>query len=119
MNKFELADAIVAKTGLAKKDVELIMKTMLEAITEALVKGDEVTLTGFGTFSAKFRSSRMGVNPQNPAERIRVPAVTVPKFKAGKALKDALKAAKKEDAPAAPAATPSSAPAPSQPSQNA
>jgi DNA-binding protein HU-beta len=65
---------------------------MLEVITETLVKDDEVTLTGFGTFSAKFRSSRMGVNPQNPSERIKVPAVTVPKFKAGKALKDALKA---------------------------
>ncbi len=92
MNKFELADSIVAKTGLPKKDVESIMKAMLEVITQTLVKGDEVTLTGFGTFSAKFRSARIGVNPQKPTERINVPAVTVPKFKAGKALKDALKA---------------------------
>ena len=93
MNKFELADAIVAKTGLPKKDVESSMKAMLDIITQALVKNEEVTLTGFGTFSAKFRSARMGVNPQNPSERIKVPAVTVPKFKAGKALKDALKSA--------------------------
>lgn len=91
MNKFELADAIVAKTGLPKKDVELVMKSMLEVITQTMVDGQEVTLTGFGTFSPKFRSARMGVNPQNPSERIQVPAVTVPKFKAGKALKDALK----------------------------
>ena len=90
MNKFELADAIVAKTGLAKKDVEASIKTMLEVITQTLVKDEEVTLTGFGTFSAKFRSARMGVNPQNPSERIKVPAVIVPKFKAGKALKDAV-----------------------------
>ncbi len=91
MNKFELADAIVAKTGLAKKDVETALRTMLEVITEQLTKSQEVTLTGFGTFSAKHRSARMGVNPQKPEERIQVPAVTVPKFKAGKALKDALK----------------------------
>jgi DNA-binding protein HU-beta len=91
MNKFALADTIVAKTGLAKKDVEAVMKTMLESITQSLMKGEEVTLTGFGTFSAKFRSARAGVNPQKPTERIQVPAVTVPKFKAGKALKDALK----------------------------
>lgn len=97
MNKFELADAIVAKTGLAKKDVEASIKTMLEVITQTLVKGDDVTLTGFGTFSAKFRSARMGVNPQNPSERINVPAVIVPKFKAGKALKDALKAKPAEE----------------------
>ena len=92
MNKFELADSIVAKTGLPKKDVESTMKAMLDVITQSLVKGEEVTLTGFGTFSAKFRSARIGVNPQKPSERINVPAVTVPKFKAGKALKDALKA---------------------------
>jgi len=92
MNKFELADSIVAKTGLPKKDVESTMKAMLEVITKTLVNGDEVTLTGFGTFSPKFRSARIGVNPQKPSERINVPAVTVPKFKAGKALKDALKA---------------------------
>lgn len=105
MNKFERADAIVAKTGLAKKDVETVIKQMLEVITESLTKGQEVTLTGFGTFSAKHRSARAGVNPQKPTERIQVPAVTVPKFKSGKALKDALKGK------AAPAASPAPAPA--------
>ena len=106
MNKFELADAIVAKTGMAKKDVESVVKHMLEVITESLTKGQEVTLTGFGTFSAKHRSARAGVNPQKPSERIQVPAVTVPKFKAGKALKDALKgkAATTPETPAASAA---------------
>lgn len=91
MNKFELADAIVAKTGLPKKDVENVVKTMLEVITHSLTNNEDVTLTGFGTFSAKFRSARMGVNPQNPSEKIEIPAVTIPKFKAGKALKDSLK----------------------------
>lgn len=92
MNKVELADAIVHKTGLPKKDVELVVETMLDVITNSLNNGEEVRLTGFGTFSAKFRSARMGVNPQNPSERQQIPAVTIPKFKAGKALKDALKA---------------------------
>jgi len=53
MNKFELADAIVAKTGLPKKDVENVIKTMLDVITQSLKNNEEVTLTGFGTFSAK------------------------------------------------------------------
>ena len=91
MNKYDLADAIVAKTNLAKKDVEAVIEAMLATITTTLKNGDSVTLTGFGTFSAKFRSARAGVNPQNPKERIQIPAVTVPKFKAGKALKDSLK----------------------------
>jgi DNA-binding protein HU-beta len=68
---------------------------MLEAFmaitTEALKAGLEVSLTGFGTFMAKERSARTGVNPQNPSQKIQIAAVKVPKFKAGKALKDALK----------------------------
>lgn len=114
MNKFELADAIVAKTGLAKKDVEQTMKSMLEVITEQLQKNQEVTLTGFGTFSAKHRSARAGVNPQKPTERIQVPAVTVPKFKAGKALKDALKEKRPASAEAS-APAPAQTPTPAQP----
>jgi DNA-binding protein HU-beta len=56
-----------------------------------LKKGDEVVLTGFGAFSVKMRAARTGVNPQKPSEKIQIPAVKVPKFKAGKALKDELK----------------------------
>ncbi len=91
MNKYDLADAIVAKTHLAKKDVEAVIEAMLSTITESLKNNESVTLTGFGTFSSKFRSARMGVNPQKPSERIEIPEVTIPKFKAGKALKDSLK----------------------------
>ena len=91
MNKADLADAIVAQTGIAKKDVEMVIETLLETITMSLKKGQEVRLTGFGTFSSKYRASRMGVNPQNPSERQMIPAVTIPKFKSGKALKDAIK----------------------------
>lgn len=91
MNKAELALKLSEKLGLPKKSTEEIVETLESVITNALVSGDEVTIAGFGTFSARMRSARMGVNPRNPSEKIQVPAVKVPKFKAGKALKDALK----------------------------
>lgn len=91
MNKAELAEHLTAKTNLPKKQVEELLELWEEEIINVLKTGGEVTLTGFGTFSAKTRSARMGVNPQNPTERIQIPEVRVPKFKAGKALKDALK----------------------------
>ncbi|MDP2684632.1 MAG: HU family DNA-binding protein [bacterium] len=91
MNKAELINRISEKIGVSKKQSEDMLESMLEIITNSLKDGEEVTLTGFGTFSAKERSARGGVNPQNPSERIQVPAVTVPKFKSGKSLKDALK----------------------------
>ena len=68
-----------------------MINAITDVITETLKKGEEVVLTGFGAFSAKQRAARVGVNPQNPTQKINIPAVTVPKFKAGKALKDALK----------------------------
>lgn len=91
MNKAELAQAIAEKLSLPKKQVEDTLNSMVDTITMMLKKGDEVVLTGFGAFSAKKRAARQGVNPQNPSQKIQIPAVTVPKFKAGKALKDALK----------------------------
>lgn len=91
MNKAELINRIAEKVGVSKKQAEDMLEAMLEITTNTLKEGGEVTLTGFGTFSAKERSARGGVNPQKPSERIQIPAVTVPKFKSGKALKDALK----------------------------
>lgn len=90
INKDALVAKISEKTDLAKKDIELVIDTMTEEITRAL-KGDEkVTLTGFGTFRASKRAPREGINPQTK-ERITIPAMTVPKFTAGKALKEAIK----------------------------
>lgn len=91
MNKAELALKLSEKLNTPKKSAEDIVEALEIIITNALVGGDEVTIAGFGTFSARTRSARMGVNPRNPSEKIQVPAVRVPKFKAGKALKDALK----------------------------
>ena len=91
MNKAELSDKLAEKVGLTKKQVEETLDGFEAVVIDELKAGGEVTLTGFGTFSARVRGARMGVNPQNPSERIEIPEVVVPKFKAGKALKDALK----------------------------
>ncbi len=91
MNKIELAEKISEKLGVTKKQAEDMLNAFEEVVTSTLQSSGEVTLTGFGTFMAKRREARMGVNPQKPGEKIQIPAVTVPKFKAGKSLKDALK----------------------------
>jgi DNA-binding protein HU-beta len=91
VNKAELIDKIAEKVGVAKKQSEDMVSAFEEIVTSTLKAGGEITLTGFGSFTAKRREARMGVNPQKPGEKIHIPAVTVPKFKAGKSLKDALK----------------------------
>ena len=91
MKKAELKEELAKRSGLFKVQVEDVMESFMDLVKERLKEGKEVTLTGFGTFSAKKRSARMGVNPQNPKERIKMPEVIVPKFKAGKTLKDYLK----------------------------
>jgi DNA-binding protein HU-beta len=92
MNKADLAQHVAEKLALPKRQVEDTLNAVLDTVIEQLKKGEEVVLTGFGAFSAKRRAARQGVNPQNPSQKIQIAAVTVPKFKAGKALKDALKA---------------------------
>ena len=74
-----------------KKAAQDAVEAMLETIQAALSKGEEVAISGFGTFSAKKRAARQGVNPKT-GEKIQIAATTVPKFKAGKGLKDAVKA---------------------------
>lgn len=91
MNKADLAQALAEKLNVSKREAEDMLNAFTDLVTEQLKKDDEVVLTGFGAFSAKQRAARTGVNPQNPSQKIQIPAVKVPKFKAGKALKDALK----------------------------
>lgn len=91
MHKADLIETISQKAGVGKKEAEAVLQALEDLVIANLREGKEVTLTGFGTFSARERHERMGVNPQNPKERIKIPAVRVPKFKAGKTLKDALK----------------------------
>ena len=89
MNKTELIAAAADKAGLSKKDTEKAVTAAIDAITEALVKGDKVQLVGFGAFEVKERGERIGRNPQTK-EEIKIPASKAPVFKAGKALKDAV-----------------------------
>ena len=97
MNKVELIEKIATKTNLDKKQVAQVLEGFEAVVIKALKEGEEVTLTGFGTWLAKFRSARMGVNPQRHKERIKIPAVTIPKFRSGKTLKDALRHIAKEE----------------------
>lgn len=91
MNKADLATRLAEQLNVSKKLGEDFVAAFEEIVTKALLHGDEVTIAGFGTFSARSRKGRMGVNPQKPSEPIEIPTVVVPKFKAGKALKDTLK----------------------------
>lgn len=90
INKGDLVDAVAAKTDLSKKDVTAVIETLLDKVTEELRKGNKVTLTGFGIFKTSKRAARVGRNPQTGAS-IKIPAATVPKFSAGKGLKDAVR----------------------------
>ena len=87
MNKTELVAIVAENAGLTKKDAERIINASIDAITAALVKGEKVQLSGFGTFEAKEREARVGRNPPTK-EEIHIPATRVPSFKASKALKD-------------------------------
>ncbi|QQS16253.1 MAG: HU family DNA-binding protein [Candidatus Moraniibacteriota bacterium] len=90
MNKDMLTHAIVEKTDLSKRDVSAVIEAFVDVVTAELRAGNKVTVTGFGTFRVSKRAARVGINPQTKA-KINIPAMTVPKFTAGKTLKDAVK----------------------------
>lgn len=89
MSKTELLEFIVEKTGLTKADAARALDATIEGISTGLKKDGKVTLVGFGTFSAKKRAAREGINPLTK-EPLKIPAKTVASFKAGSKLKDAL-----------------------------
>ena len=89
MNKTELIAAMADKSGVTKKDSEASLKAFVEVVTKALKKGDKVQIVGFGTFEVAKRAAREGRNPQT-GKAMKIKASKSPKFKAGKALKDAL-----------------------------
>jgi len=90
INKDMLMHAIVEKTDLSKRDVGAVIEAFMDVVTAELRAGNKVTVTGFGTFRVSNRAARVGINPQTKA-KINIPAMTVPKFTAGKTLKDAVK----------------------------
>lgn len=89
MNKMELIAAVAEKTGLTKKDAERVVNATVETITESLIQGEKVQLSGFGIFEVKAREARVGRNPRTK-EAIQIPASRLPAFKASKTLKDAV-----------------------------
>ena len=90
MNKTELIAAVAEKAALSKKDSEAAVNAALCTITEALKNDEKVQLVGFGSFETKKRPERVGMNPRTK-ETVKIAASKVPAFKAGKALKDAIK----------------------------
>ena len=90
MNKTELVAAVAKETKLSKKDAEAAVAATFDAIKKALKKGNKVQLIGFGTFEVRKRAAKEGRNPQT-GEKIKIKASKVPAFKAGQALKDAVK----------------------------
>ena len=90
MTKADLIDKVAADSKVSKAEATRLLNCVLDSVTAALSKGDTVTLVGFGTFSVSNRAARKGRNPQTGAE-INIAASKVPRFKAGKALKDSVK----------------------------
>jgi DNA-binding protein HU-beta len=90
MNKADLAQKVHAMLGGTKTQAEAVVEGIIDAVTGALKSGDEVSIAGLGIFSTKMRPARTGRNPRT-GETIKVPSMRVPKFRAAKALKDAVK----------------------------
>ncbi len=89
MNRLELINAMAEKSGVSTKDVEKALKAFVEVVTGELKDGGKVQMVGFGTFETSERAARTGRNPQTN-ETMEIPASRIPKFKAGKALKEAV-----------------------------
>jgi len=90
MNKADLSDAVFNKLGGTKKAADDAVETVFDTITKELAKGGEVSVSGFGTFVVKKRAARTARNPRTGAQ-VQVPATQVPKFRAGKGFKEAVK----------------------------
>jgi DNA-binding protein HU-beta len=90
MNKSDIIEAVARETGLSKAAAGGAVDALIKTVTSALKRGNDVQFTGFGTFTVTDQAARMGVNPQTGA-KIQIAARRVPKFRAGKGLKDAVK----------------------------
>jgi DNA-binding protein HU-beta len=97
VNKSQLVDSLSEIADLPKAKAAVVLDTVLEQITQALVEGEPVVLVGFGTFSVKKRAARVGRDPRTGGT-LQIPAAVVANFKAGKALKDAVNLVKEKEA---------------------
>lgn len=91
MTKQDLIAGSAEAAGVTKKAAGAVLEAVLGMVTKSLKKGESVTITGFGTFRVSKRAARTGVNPRNPGQKIKIPAMKLPAFKAGKSLKDAVR----------------------------
>lgn len=91
MNKLQLTEQLAAKLGITHSEAERMLNTLINLVYETLRGGDKVNISGFGQFSVSHRASRIGVNPRNPSQKITIPELNTPKFKAGEAFKAAIK----------------------------
>ena len=90
MKKQDLIKAIATAAGLSQDAAAKSLKAFIDVVTKALKKGDTVGITGFGTFRVAHRKARMGVNPQNPKQKIKIAASKSPSFKSGKTFKESI-----------------------------
>ncbi|MEX2008207.1 MAG: HU family DNA-binding protein [Candidatus Spechtbacterales bacterium] len=90
MNRDQLLDAMASRANVTKKQAGDVLDAFKEEVTKALSSGDQIALTGFGTFQISKRAARQGRNPKT-GEAMSIPAMNLPKFKAGKGLKDAVR----------------------------
>lgn len=90
MNKTELINSLSEETTFSKKDITRVLDSLTRIIERSLKKGEKVALTGFGTFLVNRRPAREGINPSTK-QKIKIPAVNVPKFKAGKNLREVVR----------------------------
>jgi DNA-binding protein HU-beta len=91
MNKLQMTEQLAAKLGITHSEAERMVNTLITLIYDILRTGDKVNISGFGQFSVSHRASRIGVNPRNPSQKITIPELNTPKFKAGEAFKAAIK----------------------------
>ena len=90
MNKSELIEAIASDANVSKADAGRALDAFIKNVTSTLAKRGNVAISGFGSFQTRDRAARKGINPRNPSETINIPAATVPAFKPGKQLKEAV-----------------------------
>ncbi len=90
MKKQDLIKAMATAAGLSQDAAAKALKAFIDVTTKALKKGDTVGITGFGTFRVAHRKARMGVNPQNPTQKIKIAASKSPSFKSGKTFKESI-----------------------------
>jgi len=91
LNRSKFLNSVAERANASRRDVEHVWENALGVIQEAIKKGEDVSITGFGKFTTQRRAERQGVNPRNPSQKVTIPAATVPKFSAGSQLKQAVK----------------------------